>query len=775
MASIPVSGDEFLAAVALYRDLVAGKLTDASTTSLARLGAYAHLVVDASGGWAPDAAHLLREEIAFAVDSWLAEQPPAPPRRRFSTDLLEMKMPGTQESAAVRAAVVRLSWGLTGPPRPATQAADAIGLEFATPSTARSWGPKIPTARVLAALSARAGRFIPHRIPAELAGRPAPWRAAPLNLPPTHAVDGLVARVRDALGEHDDFDEREIIGAIRRLVAADLRAGYLGHPAAPGHRLTEFPRQLRDVLDAWEDNDYLAFGPRNPAERSVTPVTLPVGAVIQLFCHRVTDDDPARRTRLTTELGRWHSALHLLDEDEAETRRERERREAEHVAVEREARAEWLEAQQRDRERRRDRLRDAVSPHAPLTASAAPRLPFYRLVLEHPKKELTPLTDPGHLTPEKALAASNAIRESPMANQPLHIDQYVTKRIALLRDPVERQRHLDPGGILLFSLADQGVHLQAMHARASAASRTLVKIIQSNPVGPYGLLAPRNRALEASKAEDHVTAIKRIDDVYEQVLARAEGSGFRDTQERLETLHQVALAATGILISTLEPWIAGWVGGPTPTLIRYVGALSDWSGLLGSYLDDLIAHVSGRPQQRHQDGHLFWADWVQTTYLNRMRASLAVHLATNAIIRGAVSPAVEKGDLDDLKTLFRTVLSLPELTGSSEAALTMQGTAIAAANDGWLPAVETPGAVLLAMDLLTAATSRIRSAPPEFEFRFEASARWHIRRRDGGFLARLAPNGSVRRFLADRGGAGFAAWIQLVDGAGLMRPRPRNA
>lgn len=143
-------------------------------------------------------------------------------------------------------------------------------------------------------------------------------------------------------------------------------------------------------------------------------------------------------------------------------------------------------------------------------------------------------------------------------------------------------------------------------------------------------------------------------------------------------------------------------------------------------------------------------------------------MTTNAIAGFPASVWGGRNDLGDLKNLYRAVIGLPDLSSSNEKGLTMQGTVIAAANEGWLPALTEPGPVLAQMTLLTAPASRLRSEPAELPFRFEASARWHIAIRDSGFLGRLVPFGALWNFLAARGGDGFAAWTELVGGAGLM-------
>jgi hypothetical protein len=287
------------------------------------------------------------------------------------------------------------------------------------------------------------------------------------------------------------------------------------------------------------------------------------------------------------------------------------------------------------------------------------------------------------------------------------------------------------------------------------------------------MLAPRNRALEHSKAGQFRAAISGIDSVYEQALLRADQGQLGDAQERLETLHQISLAAVGILVSTVEGELAVRTRPGDEVFVRYVRAMLDWRDLLGRYLQDLLTHVQGLPQYRHQDAHIFWKDWVVTTHLNRMRAGMLGHLAFEAVC-GTSADEFTLG-IDALSSEFAAALMMPELKKSDQGSMYMQGTLLAALGGGRLRTIREPSAIVSAWDpqLLVGPDEHL-GEPPTLEFRWQASADWHRRRRDAGFLGRLTRRSRAWSHLSGSGRQGFIAWYEALEGAGLTATSGRT-
>lgn len=712
-----VSVGHVLALAKLQRKLLkGGRISATSPADLSALGPLAAVVADGPEWRAGATAHA-RDALRRVVDSWLASHG-------------DDDEPRDTEPPRVVAATVRKVWGIDSPPAPIDTALAAVAPEStAFGATARRWPRRV------AGVAPRVNfdLLAPSRpIPSSFTAGPPSWASYPSRLPPAGRDDELgdrdrlVEMLRAAVGDKvlRQYDDREVVQAIRRLTIRALRSE--GYMAAPESAIDNTVN--RGILDAWDDENIVTLGTPTGAgvgERA----SRQAGAIVQMFAF-----DAVRKA--SPEAVR--SALH-------EGRRP--------LAFIREANA------------ARHRERKAIADYA----RGLPRSPTDGPLFTPPPAIIEAVLNPGVLEPSDAIRLSNAIRSSPSAGE---IEIYVRGRERVLRDTSLTSAFGGQFARRTFALADQGVHLEALNLQHPDLIRRMRRIIDRDPWASYFLLAARNDALDSSKHGRHDLASGEIRSVHEAALRRIQNGSLGDGEEILETMHQIALASTGILLAWTADRLFVREGPDDPLLAELVRALGEWSAVLGEYLEALIGRWTGIPARRHEDQqHIFWRDWIVTTSLNRLRADLMVHTAHHALGSLDLAPTlVDATKIENLHSAYLRVMKLDDLTVRSESSLMMQATWLAMLHDGWLPATRTPTRVHASMDLLDPDRRTIRSDVPLVRMNHSRSAARHIERGDGGDIARSTRRGLVYALLEKRSGSRWSEWYETLQGAGLAPP-----
>ena len=595
-----------------------------------------------------------------------------------------------------------------------------------------------------------------------LSGNPgSAWEGGPRDWP-NGTADGRELRRRAQLSGwrhdgvpssvHSDDQEaaldHEATWSIRRAIIDELRRGYLDAHADPVVMALD-----HHVIRLWEDLDHVLVPNTSLAMEAVTsplenprhrgPQSMTLRAIVQMHAHLVTDNQPTHRERLRDAGEDRRFALGFVSAQQAALRRSRHGERAE-------------------------RLFRAIGPAAPT-----------ELVEVDGDLKLLMLPDP--LRPDDALRITNKLRLLNVGERRFYLPYYVTKRQEIPRG-WDELRSRTPRSLELFGLADQAADLIMLDSGADELRNQMATIIHGNPAHRYDLFPDRNDALALGKRSRYTTASARIAFIYRSAEERADLGELGDAQEALETLHQVCLAATGILTGSVELQLTTRRLHPGPVLAHHTDALLNWRDLLESHLISLEDRI-GLPPQRHEDGtHIYWKDWAVTTAQNAARASI---VATTALDAFALTHLSDRdGSLNAAKERYLRLIKLPELRASHEGSLVMPATWLAMLNKNMIPTIlVAPTDSLAGMTLLVDADRRERAAgsdgtglptDAEIDFRHEASARWHVAKDDGGRLATLVRNGVSWTHLNSSSNGAFRDWYDLVDEAGLVPARARS-
>lgn len=735
--------DHLRALLEHQRGMLRGESYGEEGLELAGLGPLAPLVAD-TNGWRRDGTAITRRFLAAMIDGWEAAQPastgPDPTSRLMTLAENDARAAGRRVAPAHEVAeTVRRYAGVIEPPPPTmAKLARERGVD---PGTARTWPDRVLS---VAEAERLCEEFVSDgNVPARLTGSPADWRGSPNSWPPAGDVDlvgdrellfdRLRAVVPDLAGGGDGTQR---LGAIRRF-AADLTRDYLTDPSLDIARDVD-----RGVLDVWDDEDVLLFGTAQGPEKKRGRLPRAVVAIVQMFCFEATHEAPGRRDELTALFGARQAGLRFVSRAEAGTRR------AQLGRIGRTAR----ESVALDL-RRRGRATEPLVKSSPV---------------------LKDFHGPGPLGASEALQVSNYLRNRSDAEKSVLLEIYVGKREKFADGGLEfTSKNNLPVARMQYALADQGVDLEILNIEDGKLAERMERVINAYS-GSYGILSPRNRALAANKEGAYARAVELVENVYQTAKKFILDRTISDPIEQLETLHQISLAATGILTATVETRLASRRSPNDAPLAEYIISLLNWSAQMRDYLRELTRLEGGLPSVRHEDErHIVWRGWALTTAQNRLRALIVAHTAW-AAVPGIALPRGADYDigLDAVLDAYREVVVDPHISTSSGKVLVMQATWLAFLNGGKLPAVRTGiSRVLANIRLLDDAPSGMSVDDPTLTFRHRASAQWHIDRGDGGKLAELRRDSLAWAHLRATGGDAFEEWYALVDAAGLT-PRP---
>jgi hypothetical protein len=749
-----------------HRNMLRGRSYARDPFDPTTLGPLAGLVV-AGDAWRSDGLALSHRLLEKVITEWAAKKRPAAPRRSavvLPADEVDLRRPRRYRSTPDDdiARVLRAHWGLSQPPARRSLSGWAEELEV-SPRTPATWPARVMNESSVALAAQLAPELIGDTEPPStnaISGHPsAIWEGGPHDWPGgTHDGPELLRRAERAWNDSEADDpttqrlsEREAMWSIRRVIVAELRRGYLDR------RADELVRDIEHrVVRAWEDLDRVLVPTESIAlERELSlenlaarrgPQSLALRAVLQLHAFLATDDQPVHRSLLREQNDNLRFGLRFVSADEAERRRQRHTR-----------RSEQLYSTIR---------RAATGGLAPVDI------------------DLQCLSLPGFLHADAALRATNKIRGlSSPADRILYLEQYVRKRQELPNDVggYDDRQARTRRSLQLFGLADQAADLSILDSDAVHLRRPMAAIIRANSAHRYELFPERNAALALAKREAFMTASARIGAVYEEAEARADEGPSGDAQETLETLHQVSLAATGILTGAVELLLTTRRPEATPALAVHTGALLHWRDLLEQHLEELTQRA-GQPTARHEDGtHIYWRDWAVTTTQNAARASIVATTALDAF--GLERPSDRDGSLGAAMERYLRLITSPDLRPTHEASVVMPGTWLAMLNGNRLVTrIVAPSEALAGMTPVvdvdrqrsdtTAASGSVSEV--EIPFRHRESAQWHIRRDDGGKLATLPHGGVAWTHLVAQSGGAFAQWFEDLDYAGLVPERARN-
>jgi hypothetical protein len=385
------------------------------------------------------------------------------------------------------------------------------------------------------------------------------------------------------------------------------------------------------------------------------------------------------------------------------------------------------------------------------------------------------------LGPMDALDLALAIAEAPDRGSKVELARiYVKKRdqLRVIDEKLAHLRHDQPEeqSRRQIAVADQSVALQLLYDGKDqtlwVALAQAIKSANADGTYPYAVLSThRDTALRHNKRGRSASAAQELAEGRAAVTHAAMITG--DRRQYLETEHQLSLAASAVLISSIESRFIMTRNEESERSERLVGiavlgaqcaSALRWSEHTRSMLDELEAEVGGLPTARAVDGkYLSWSGWHGLTRQMHLRVLLAVVTARNAGLIDVRDWPDALATEHDLEAAYTDLIRTDHMTQPVSSNLVRQAT--------WL-ALLTPGQMIPVVSecnetvpyLIRGDVDDLRREPrPAMRLSVAESAQWHVDSGDTGTLGRLPRDSAVAQFFDRTTQGAWREWRTHVE------------